>query len=193
MIGRLLLCLVLLLAVPGPAASQGGLAFGFLEGSWALRVDGAVIMRFELARKGDGWGGAWTKPTSFRSDGGRRFGDIVMPAVERQADSGRAIGEWAEITFDDPRPGEEPDQFRFRLLGIDRAEMIYAGTGMPPFVVERVERTTTLGPFVEGRIYGGGGGIAPSRPAAQVPTVPAARQTTAPVPQPNATRPPAPA
>ena len=63
-----------------------------------------------------GWDGAWVKPGSFSSDG-VRFGNIKMPSVERQADSGKAIGDWAEITFDDPRPNAEPDQFRFRLIG----------------------------------------------------------------------------
>ena len=111
-------------------------------------------MRFDLELTADGWTGAWVKPTSFASDG-QRFGNIKMPAVERRADSGRAIGDWAEITFNDPRPGEEPDQFRIRLIGTDRAEMIYVGTGLPPFTLERVAAGALLGPFEEGRVYGG--------------------------------------
>jgi hypothetical protein len=77
------------------------------------------------------------------------------PAVERRADSGRAIGDWAEITFDDPRPDEEDDQFRFHLLSADRAEMLYVGTGLPVFTLERVGAGALLGPFVEGKVYGG--------------------------------------
>lgn len=176
---------LLLLLIPAPAVPQS-LAHRFLEGSWALRLDGAVIMRFDLERDGESWDGAWTKPTSFRSDGGSRFRDIVMPGIERQADSGRAIGEWAEITFNDPRPGEEPDQFRFRLIGPDRAEMLYVGTGIPPFVLERVEPGAPLGPFVAGRTYGNAPQTAgaPALPplATPPPAVAASRPQPAPAP-----------
>lgn len=152
MIARLLLLALLLL--PVPAAAQPTLASTFLEGSWGLRLDGAVVMRFDLELTADGWAGAWVKPTSFRIDrSGKRFGDIVMPAVLRRADRGRAIGDWAEITFDDPRPGEEPDQFRFHLIGADRAELIYVGTGLPPYTLVRVATGAELGPFVEGKVY----------------------------------------
>jgi hypothetical protein len=185
--------LVLLLLLPLPAAAQPAtvpaaaaqstsplpvparpmtVAGSFLEGAWALRLDGAVIMRFDLQRKGDAWAGAWVKPTSLRADSnGRRFGDIVMPAVDRKADSGRAIGDWAEIVFNDPRPGEEPDVFRFRLLSADRAEMLYVGTGMAPFTLERVTAGASLGPFEPGGIYDDqpGTGRVAARPAAAVP------------------------
>lgn len=153
MIGRLLLLLFLLLPVSA-SAQQATFASTFLEGSWALRLDGAIVMRFDLELTADGWTGGWVKPTSFASDG-TRFGNVRMPAVERKADSGRAIGDWAEITFDDPREGEEPDQFRIHLTGADRAEMIYVGTGLPPFTLERVAAGALLGPFEEGKVYGG--------------------------------------
>jgi hypothetical protein len=161
----------------------------FLEGSWGLRLDGSVIMRFDLQRTADGWTGAWVKPTSFASDG-QRFGSIKMPSTERRADSGRSIGEWAEITFNDPRPGEEPDQFRIRLLGPDRAEMIYVGTGLPPFPLERVGDGALLGPFEEGKVYGPrtpraaaappAQGPNPARPSAQRPAAPAPAQQAPP-------------
>lgn len=142
-------------------------AGSFLEGSWALRLDGAIVMRFDLKRKGDGWEGAWIKPTSFRTDrGGRRFGEIHMPAVERHADSGKAIGDWAEITFNDPRPGQEPDVFRMRLLSADKAELIYVGTGMAPYTLERVGAGAILGPFEDGVVYDDQPGTAHSAPRA---------------------------
>ena len=153
MIGRMILLLLLLLPLPA-AAQQPTFASTFLEGSWGLRLDGSIIMRFDLELTADGWTGGWAKPTSFASDG-QRFGSIKMPSVERRADSGKAIGEWAEITFNDPRPGEEPDQFRIRLIAPDRAEMIYVGTGLPPFTLERVGDGALLGPFEEGHVYGG--------------------------------------
>lgn len=146
---RALLLLLLALLMPSAAAAQQT-----LEGSWALRLDGSIIMRWDLAREGEEWTGTWVKPVSFASDG-RRFGSIKMPSIERPADGGRAIGEWAEVRFDNADEGEEPDIFRFRLVGADRAEMIYAGTGLPPYTLERVGGGALLGPFVEGRVYGG--------------------------------------
>src|SRR5688500_17126385 len=151
MIRRMILLRLLLLLLPVPAAAQPTFASTFLEGSWGLRLDGSIIMRFDLELTADGWTGGWVKPTSFASDG-QRFGNIKMPSTERRADSGRAIGDWAEITFNDPRPGEEPDQFRIRLLGANRAELIYVGTGLPPYTLERVAAGALLGPFEEGRV-----------------------------------------
>jgi len=140
--------------LPALPAQPMTVAGSFLEGSWALRLDGAIVMRFDLKRKGDGWEGAWVRPTSFRSDrGGHRFGEIVMPSVQRLADSGKAIGDWAEITFNDPRPGQEPDVFRLHLLSSDRAELIYVGTGMAPYTLERVGAGAILGPFEPGGVY----------------------------------------
>jgi len=190
-IRRLLLLLLLLL--PVPAAAQPTIASTFLEGSWGLRADGSIIMRFDLELTADGWTGAWVKPTSFASDG-VRFGSIKMPSTERRADSGRAIGDWAEITFDDPRPDEEDDQFRFRLIGADRAEMLYVGTGLPPFILERVAPGALLGPFEEGKVYGGGqrtalpSGASPTQgPTTQRPPV---ERTTTPPPPAERTAPP---
>ena len=193
MIQRLLVLLLLLLPVPA-VAQQPTVASTFLEGSWGLRLDGSIIMRFDLELTDDGWTGAWIKPTSFASDG-TRFGSIKMPSTERRADSGRAIGDWAEITFDDPRPDEEDDQFRFRLLGPDRAEMLYVGTGLPPFVLERVGAGALLGPFVEGKVYGGGqrtaapAGVAPMQGPTTV-QPPVQRAVTPPPAETTVTQPP---
>jgi hypothetical protein len=189
------LLLILVALLPVPAAAQPAslesrpttVAGSFLEGSWGLRADGTTIMRFDLKRQGDSWIGVWTKPTSFRSDG-PRFGNIVMPATERTSDRGRSIGDWAEITFDDPRPGQEPDVFRIHLLSADRAEMIYVGTGMAPYVLERVPAGAQLGPFEQGRVYGGPPRSASAAPVALPALTP--RPTPGPTPRPA---PPAPA
>lgn len=143
------LILVCLLLLPVQAAAQQS-----LEGSWALRLEGANIMRWDLDRQGDAWEGTWVKPDSFASDG-ERFGNIEMPAVEREADSGRSIGDWAELAFKSENGEGEGDVFRFRLLSANRAEMIYAGTGLPPFALQRVAAGALLGPFEKGRVYGG--------------------------------------
>jgi hypothetical protein len=144
MIARLLFLLALLL--PMPAAAQS------LAGSWALRLDGAVIMRFDLARDGDEWKGTWVKPGSFASDG-KRFGRISLPAAELESTRGKAIGDWAELAFDDPEAG--PQVFRFHVTGPDKAEMLYVGTGLAPFTLVRVIAGARLGPFEEGKVYGG--------------------------------------
>ena len=184
MIRRLLALLLLVLALPLPAAAQPTLASTFLEGSWGLRYDGTTVMRFDLELTEDGWTGGWVKPGSFNSDG-QRFGNIKMPPVERRADTGRAIGDWAEITFNDPRAGEEPDQFRIRLIAADRAEMIYVGTGLPPFTLERVGTGASLGPFEEGKIYGPSAPRTAAVPPAQRPSQrPPAAQPTEPAPPP---------
>lgn len=161
MFKRLLLLLILLLPVPAAAADT-------LAGSWALRLDGAIIMRFDLEPDGAGWKGAWVKPGSFATDG-KRFGRISLPPIERKSDRGATVGDWAEITFDDPRPGVEPDVFRFHMIAPDKAEMIYVGTGLDPYVLERVGAGALLGPFVEGRVYGGG----PRMPQGRTPSIPA--------------------
>ena len=142
------LLLAVFLALPSTAIAQET-----LEGSWALRLEGAIIMRWDIERDGQEWTGAWTKPDSFASDG-RRFARIQLPAVEREADEARSIGEWTELRFDDPDGTDDPDVFRFRLLDSRRAEMIYVGTGLPPFALERVIEDARLGPFEEGRVYG---------------------------------------
>lgn len=162
LLNRLLLFIALLL--PAPAAAQS------LAGSWALRLDGAVIMRFDLEREGASWKGAWVKPGSFASDG-KRFGRISLPAVRLESVRGAAIGEWAEVAFDDPEAGEEPQVFRFRLAAPGRAEMLYVGTGLSPFMLESVTGNAPLGPFEEGKVYGGGSAprAPPIEPPAQGP------------------------
>jgi hypothetical protein len=142
---RLMLLLALLLPAPAAAQSQA------LAGSWALRLDGAAIMRFDLQRDGKAWKGTWVKPGSFASDG-KRFGRISLPAVELPSRRGKAIGDWAELTFNDPDAGSQV--FRFRVTGPDKVEMLYVDTGLAPFTLVRVAAGAPLGPFEEGKVYG---------------------------------------
>jgi len=165
-IPRLLLAFALLLPVPAaaqtpaaaptpaprPAAAPTSFAAQMLAGSWALRVEGTVVFRFDLVRSGDTWSGTWAKPKSFATDGAI-FAELSGPPAEQKSQGGRAIGEWAELSFGDLRPGAIPDVFRFRLIGPDRAEMLYADTGQAPFVLERVAAGTSLGPWTAGRVY----------------------------------------
>ena len=140
-------------AAPAARAVQPSFAAQMLAGSWALRVEGTVVFRFDLARGADGgWSGLWAKPKSFATDGAI-FAELSCPPVELRSQAGRAIGEWAGLSFGDARPGAIPDVFRFRLTGPDRAEMLYADTGQAPFVLERVDPGTPPGPWAAGRVY----------------------------------------
>lgn len=147
MLVRLLLAVFALLLVPAPAAAQQ-----LITGSWALRVEGAVVFRFDLERTADGWRGTWIKPRSFTTDGAV-FTELGGPPVEQQSQAGRNLGEWIELTFGDTRPGAVPDVFRFRLVAFDRVEMIYTDTGQAPFVLESVDPGTAPGPWDPARAY----------------------------------------
>ncbi|HEY6814364.1 MAG TPA: hypothetical protein VI168_02375 [Croceibacterium sp.] len=147
MLARLLLAALALLLAPMPAAAQQ-----LISGSWALRVEGTVIFRFDLARTAEGWRGTWVKPASFATDGAL-YANLSGPPVEQRSQSGRLLGEWIELTFGDARPGAVPDVFRFRLVSLDRVEAIYVDTGQAPLVLEQVEAATTPGPWEDGRVY----------------------------------------
>jgi hypothetical protein len=135
-----------------PAAIPSSFSAQMLAGSWALRIEGVVVFRFDLVRRGESWSGTWTKPSSFATDGAI-FAELSGPPVEASSLAGRAIGEWAELGFGDARPGAIPDVFRFRLISPERAEMIYTDTGQAPFVLERVTPETTPGPWTAGQVY----------------------------------------
>lgn len=141
-----LLCWILLATIPGAATAQS------LQGSWALEVEDAAIFRFDLEREGDEWRGTWTRPIAIDSDGDR-FAGFSRQAVEVSSTGSDAVGEWAELTFTDPRPGAVPDVFRFRAIRPNQAEMIYVGTGWAPYMLTRVPSGTSLGPFEIGKVY----------------------------------------
>jgi len=134
---------------PVPAETRKAAA---LAGSWALKVDGATIFRFDLRHDGDDWSGTWVRPKSFASSGDS-FSRLSSEAAELASGQGKAVGEWVELTFPDQRPGAVPDVFRFRVLGANRVEMIYVETGLAPFTLVRSSATVPLGPFESGRVY----------------------------------------
>ena len=147
-LARLLLAtLALLLLVPAPAAAQQ-----LISGSWALRVEGSVVFRFDLERTEDGWRGTWVKPRTFTTDG-VTFAELSGPPVEQRSQASRTLGDWIELTFGDSRPGAIPDVFRFRLVAFDRVEMLYTDTGQAPFVLESVDPGTAPGPWDPARVY----------------------------------------
>ena len=145
MVARLLLFLALLL--PAPAAAEP------LAGSWALEVGGAEIFRFDIARDGDGkWHGTWSKPSSFASDG-NNFSHLTGPAKSVPSMTALETPDGIELSFDDPRPGAVPDIFDFKPIDSDAVEMIYVGTKLAPYTLERVKPGTPLGPWDASATY----------------------------------------
>ena len=146
MIARLLLLLALLL--PLPAAAQT------LEGSWALRIDDTTIFRFDIAPAEDEgeWRGTWSRPGSFASDG-NNFTRLSGPPERVRSMAGFEVDGEIELSFDDPRPEAIPDIFRFKLIDADEAEMTYVGTGLAPYLLERVAPGAALGPWDADKVY----------------------------------------
>ena len=166
MVARILFFPALLLPLPAAAQDQT------LEGSWALEVEGTTIFRFDIApaaKEGE-WRAVWSRPSSFASDG-NRFAKLTAPPVQVKSMAGIEDGEQVELSFNDPRPGAIPDIFRFRLTGPDAAEMIYVGTNLPPYTLERVAPGTRLGPWDPAKVYAR---AVPSEPeeAPEAPAVP---------------------
>lgn len=150
MVARLLFLIALLL--PLPAAAQDSRSS--LEGSWALQIDGAMIFRFDLeeAAGEDEWRGTWSRPSRFASDGDN-FSSLQLPARTIASMAGLEFDGSVELSFPDPRPQAIPDIFRFQLIDGDAAEMTYVGTGLAPYMLQRVAAGTPLGPFREGATY----------------------------------------
>ena len=145
MFARLLLLLALLLPAPAMAES--------LEGSWALEVGGTAIFRFDLARDGEGkWRGVWSKPTSFASDG-NNFSHLTGPVKKVPSMTALDTPDGIELSFNDPRPGAVPDIFDFKPIDEEAVELIYVGTDLAPYTLERVKADTPLGPWDSKAIY----------------------------------------
>lgn len=139
MVARLLPLLFLLL--PAPALADT------LEGSWALQVGGTSIFRFDLAKDAGGkWHGAWSKPSSFASDGDS-FSHLTGPAKVVPSMTALDTPDGIELSFNDPRPGAIPDIFDFKPIDPDAIELTYVGTGLAPYTLERVKPGTPLGPW----------------------------------------------
>ena len=113
-----------------------------------------MIFRFDLSQDSDSgeWHGIWQRPESFASDGDH-FAQLTLPAKVVRSMAGLVDGDAVEVSFNDPRPGAIPDIFRFSLIDPDAAEMTYVGTGLRPYLMQRVAPDTPLGPFKPGVTY----------------------------------------
>lgn len=145
MVARLLLLLALLL--PGPALADT------LEGSWALEMGGTSIFRFDISKSADGkWRGTWSKPSSFASDG-NNFSRLKGPAKKVPSITALETPDGIELGFNDPRPGAVPDIFDFKPIDSDAVELVYVGTGLAPYTLERVKAEAPLGPWEADATY----------------------------------------
>jgi hypothetical protein len=145
MIARLLLLLALLL--PAPALADT------LEGSWALQMGGTSIFRFDIAKDADGkWRGTWSKPSSFASDG-NNFSRLKGPPKNVPSMTALETPDGIELSFNDPRPGAVPDIFDFKPIDSDAVELVYVGTDLAPYTLERVKAGAPLGPWETDATY----------------------------------------
>lgn len=123
-----------------------------LEGAWALKIDDTVILAFQFEPAATGWSGTWIRPRSFASDGAL-FTRVEGPPMAIRANKVQPLGEWTELTFDDPRPGAVPDVFRLRAVAGGKVEAIYVGTGFAPLVLEKLASDAKIGPWPTGKSY----------------------------------------
>jgi hypothetical protein len=162
----LLLFMLLLLAAPAAAET--------LEGSWALKLGGASIFRFDLAKDGEGkWHATWSKPSSFASDG-NGFSRLKGPTKQVPSMTALDTPDGIEVGFNDPRPGAVPDIFDFKPIDPDALEMTYVGTDLAPYTLERVKPGAPLGPWDDAATYSRSGAAAksevgPVQPAGETP------------------------
>jgi hypothetical protein len=186
MLVRWLALLALLLSAPALADSS---AYPTLEGSWALEAGGTTIFRFDLARGEDGkWRGTWSKPSEFASDG-NTFSRLSGPAKKATSMTALETPNGIELSFDDPTPGAVPDIFDFKPIDDDAVEMMYVGTDLAPYVLERVKADTPIGPWDRGKTYSRKAppatGDAPKIEPAQVLAEPTAGESATPARRPS--------
>ena len=146
MVSRIFLFFAALLAVPATAFAQD------VEGTWALRIDDAIIYVFELERDGDlGWEGSWTSPAEMRNNG-LIFSDM---SGERQSRllSATETASFVEFMFESNRMGGVPQVFRIAPGEDGRAELTHIGSGHMPYPLIRVAPGTAIGPFGAERLY----------------------------------------
>jgi hypothetical protein len=129
---RFLLCLIAVMLAAAPAAAQD------FAGRWAARSGGRPVMIVSIETAGEGWRGAWLRPTRFSADA--TFGMLLEargPVSERRLLKARRIENALELTFA-PRPGEtRPDIMMFRVLADGTARITWADMAGAVLVVDR--------------------------------------------------------
>lgn len=129
---RILLCLIAAMLAAAPAAAQD------FAGRWAARSGGRPVMIVSIEKAGEGWRGAWLRPTRFSADA--TFSTLFEtqgPVSERALVKARRIDDALELTFA-PRPGEtKPDTMFFRVLADGTARITWREMAGAVLVLDR--------------------------------------------------------
>ena len=107
-----------------------------LQGTWVLRSGDVSVFEFRLFRVGGEWAGTWYRPTEFVTDG-EVFWGVVGPIEVRASLHGAEGNGTVELAFEDPKPGEAPDRFTFKIIQADQAEVSFLGFDAEPFSLTR--------------------------------------------------------
>ena len=146
MVSRILLLFAALLAFPSSASAQD------VEGTWALRIDDAIIYVFDLDRVDDmRWEGSWTRPAEMQNNG-LIFSELSGERQHRLL-STTETATFVEFLFEGDRVGGVPQVFRIVPGETDRALLTQIGSGHDPYPLVRVDAGTAIGPFSPLRIY----------------------------------------
>lgn len=129
---RILFCLIAAMLSAVPAAAQD------FAGRWAARSGGRPVMIISIEKAGEGWRGAWLRPTRFSADGtlGTLF-ETQGPVNERALLMARRIEGALELTFA-PAPGAtEPDIMLFSVLADGTARLSWRERAGAALVLDR--------------------------------------------------------
>lgn len=112
-----------------------------VNGTWDLLAGGETIYRIEIASTPAGTTATWSRPMHLDGDNDG-FSRVTGPVVRRKARTVRVVGGDLELTFDDPTPGAMPDVFRLHRVDATHLRLVYQGTGLEPFDLDRATAAT---------------------------------------------------
>ena len=139
---RCLLCALLVMAA-APALGQDRDP----EGLWALRADGQILALLDLRRDprtAGAWTGEWIRPESFTIDQSGLVSEIGGPVVRRSIRNGRSRADSIDLAIAGRMQEAAPDDFVFRQLTSDMAELKLKDAPIAPFALARVAAGTTV-------------------------------------------------
>jgi hypothetical protein len=132
-----------LLAAAAPAAAQARDA----EGLWALRADGRILFLLDLRRDPGSpgrWTGEWVRPEHFSISEAHIASDVSGPIVRRAIRRGAPAGDAITLAIAGRTAEADPDNFLFRLVEPDAAELRLVNAPFPPLPLARVPAGTEV-------------------------------------------------